>query len=127
MTSTYFAEGFPYAIVNNLADVLFVAKKATLEQVGLTSLFHLPWNLKAFVGPLLDAYETKRRWLVGIELALSLALLVFALSTTASSVIAAAQTGLHFGTRRSYGHALICDALYLGLENTIQLYLRELN
>jgi predicted amidohydrolase len=26
-----------------------------------------------------------------------------------SYVIAAAQTGLHFGTRRSYGHALICD------------------
>jgi pyridoxine 5-phosphate synthase len=24
----------------------------------------------------------------------------------------------------SIGHALICDALYLGLENTIQLYLR---
>jgi pyridoxine 5-phosphate synthase len=26
----------------------------------------------------------------------------------------------------SIGHALICDALYLGLENTVQLYLREL-
>jgi pyridoxine 5-phosphate synthase len=26
----------------------------------------------------------------------------------------------------SIGHALICDALYFGLENTIQLYLREL-
>ena len=26
----------------------------------------------------------------------------------------------------SIGHALICDSLYLGLENTIQLYLREL-
>jgi pyridoxine 5-phosphate synthase len=26
----------------------------------------------------------------------------------------------------SIGHALICDALYLGLENTIRLYLREL-
>jgi len=26
----------------------------------------------------------------------------------------------------SIGHALICDAIYLGLENTIQLYLREL-
>jgi len=26
----------------------------------------------------------------------------------------------------SIGHALICDTLYLGLENTIQLYLREL-
>ncbi len=27
----------------------------------------------------------------------------------------------------SIGHALICDALYLGLENTIRLYLKELN
>jgi pyridoxine 5-phosphate synthase len=26
----------------------------------------------------------------------------------------------------SIGHALVCDALYLGLENTIQLYLRQL-
>jgi pyridoxine 5-phosphate synthase len=26
----------------------------------------------------------------------------------------------------SIGHALICDALYFGMENTIQLYLREL-
>ena len=26
----------------------------------------------------------------------------------------------------SIGHALVCDALYLGLDNTIQLYLREL-
>ncbi len=27
----------------------------------------------------------------------------------------------------SIGHALICDAIYYGLENTIQLYLRQLN
>ena len=27
----------------------------------------------------------------------------------------------------SIGHALICDALYMGLENTVQLYRRELN
>jgi pyridoxine 5-phosphate synthase len=26
----------------------------------------------------------------------------------------------------SIGHALICDALYLGLENTIQSYIRQL-
>lgn len=26
----------------------------------------------------------------------------------------------------SIGHALVCDALYYGLENTIQLYLRQL-
>jgi pyridoxine 5-phosphate synthase len=27
----------------------------------------------------------------------------------------------------SIGHALFCDSIYLGLENTIQLYLRELD
>ena len=27
----------------------------------------------------------------------------------------------------SIGHALICDAMYMGLKNTIQLYLKELN
>ena len=27
----------------------------------------------------------------------------------------------------SIGHALVCDALYFGLENTIQMYLRELS
>jgi len=27
----------------------------------------------------------------------------------------------------SIGHALVCEAIYLGLENTIQLYLRELS
>jgi pyridoxine 5-phosphate synthase len=26
----------------------------------------------------------------------------------------------------SIGHALVCDALYLGLENTIQMYRRQL-
>ncbi|MCC8035843.1 MAG: pyridoxine 5'-phosphate synthase [Rikenellaceae bacterium] len=31
-----------------------------------------------------------------------------------------------FTAEVSIGHALICDALYLGLENTIQLYLRQL-
>ncbi|MFY8028921.1 MAG: pyridoxine 5'-phosphate synthase, partial [Bacteroidia bacterium] len=25
------------------------------------------------------------------------------------------------------GHALICDALYYGIENTIQMYLKQLN
>lgn len=44
------------------------------------------------------------------------------------------QDNLHYLVQKipyidevSIGHALICDALYLGLENTIQLYKRQLN
>jgi pyridoxine 5-phosphate synthase len=36
------------------------------------------------------------------------------------------KTYIPFLDEVSIGHALICDALYYGLENTIQLYLREL-
>ncbi|PIQ48936.1 MAG: pyridoxine 5'-phosphate synthase [Cytophagales bacterium CG12_big_fil_rev_8_21_14_0_65_40_12] len=36
------------------------------------------------------------------------------------------KQSIPFMAEVSIGHALICDALYLGLENTIQLYLRAL-
>ena len=36
------------------------------------------------------------------------------------------KTSIPYLDEVSIGHALICDALYFGLENTIQLYLREL-
>jgi PAT family beta-lactamase induction signal transducer AmpG len=55
-------------VVHSLAEVLFTELKASLQIIGLTSLFHLPWNLKFLWGPYLDAYGTKRRWIVGAEL-----------------------------------------------------------
>ncbi len=36
------------------------------------------------------------------------------------------KTSIPYLDEVSIGHALICDALYFGLENTIQLYLRQL-
>lgn len=37
------------------------------------------------------------------------------------------KNNIPFLAEVSIGHALVCDALYYGLENTIQMYLRELN
>lgn len=36
------------------------------------------------------------------------------------------KTNIPFLSEVSIGHALVCDAIYYGLENTIQMYLREL-
>ena len=89
VTTTYFAEGWPYAVVNNLAEVLFTELGASLVVVGLTSIFHLPWNLKFLWGPYIDDYETKRRWLLATEVVLSVLLLVLGfLSTTSALLIA---------------------------------------
>jgi PAT family beta-lactamase induction signal transducer AmpG len=76
--STYFAEGYPYTIVNNLCEMLFNRLGASVQVIGLTSLFHLPWNLKFLWAPLADVYETKRRWLLGTEVILAVVLLVLA-------------------------------------------------
>ena len=87
MSSTYFAEGYPYAIVNNLAEILFKELGASLQVVGLTSLFHLPWNLKFLWGPLVDEYETKRRWLIGVEVALTAVLVVLSVFVAAGPML----------------------------------------
>lgn len=113
VASTYFAQGYPYAIVINLADLFFVAHGASLQAVGLTSLFHLPWNLKAFVGPFLDAYATKRKWLVAIELLLSIALIAFAFSTTLPNVLVAASVVFIALAVLSATHDIAIDGLYL--------------
>ena len=87
VSSTYFAEGFPYAIVHQVAEVLFKEMGASLQAIGLTALFHLPWNLKFLWGPFLDIYGTKRKWLLLTELVLCVFLIALALGTGAPSVL----------------------------------------
>jgi PAT family beta-lactamase induction signal transducer AmpG len=113
VSSTYFAEGYPYTVVNNIAEILFKELGASLQVVGLTALFHLPWNLKFLWGPLIDQYETKRRWLIGIEVALSLTLVVLSFFVSvgaAFGVLAATFLVMAF---LSATHDIAIDGYYL--------------
>ena len=56
----YFAEGFPYSLVRQISTVYFKDFGASLQAVGLTSLYGLPWVLKFAWAPLADAFATKR-------------------------------------------------------------------
>jgi PAT family beta-lactamase induction signal transducer AmpG len=112
-SSTYFAEGFPYSIVNSLADVLFVEHGASLQTVGLTSLFHVPWNLKFLWAPLLDEVETKRRWLIWIEVALTALLVGLAFACTLDTVLATASVLLIALAFTSATHDVAIDGFYL--------------
>jgi len=62
--TTYFTEGFPYSIIRTVSTVFFRDRGMSLEGIGLTSLFGLPWILKFLWGPHIDEYGTKRRWLL---------------------------------------------------------------
>lgn len=114
VSTTYFAEGFPYAVVNNLAEILFKERGASLAVVGLTSLFHLPWNLKFLWGPFLDQYETKRRWLFFVEVAISLILVLITLLVgTVEGISTALVAGFAVLAILSATHDIAIDGLYL--------------
>lgn len=126
VSTTYFAEGYPYTIVNNLAEILFKELGASLGAVGLTALFHLPWNLKFLWGPFVDHYETKRRWLLGVEVLLTLVLVVLAFVVGTASVSVGASLTLLAGlfillAFLSATHDIAIDGFYLeGLDEVGQ-------
>lgn len=69
--STYFAEGFPYSVIRSVSTVFFRDRGVSLEAVGLTTFFGLPWILKFFWGPLVDEFATKKRWLLAMQTTLA--------------------------------------------------------
>jgi PAT family beta-lactamase induction signal transducer AmpG len=69
--SIYFAEGFPYSIIRSVSTIFFRDRGVSLEAVGLTTFFGLPWILKFFWGPLVDEFASKRRWLLTMQTALA--------------------------------------------------------
>ena len=72
----YLAEGFPYIIINTVSVILYGALGYSNEQITLwTGWLYLPWVLKMFWSPLVDARSTKRRWLLGAQSAMSAVLL----------------------------------------------------
>ena len=113
VSSTYFAEGFPYSVVNNLVEILFKELGASLQVIGLTALFHLPWNLKFLWGPFLDQYETKRAWIVAVEVALTVVLVALALTVGASSSLGMISLCVAALAILSATHDIAIDGYYL--------------
>jgi PAT family beta-lactamase induction signal transducer AmpG len=90
--TTYFAEGFPYGLVRLMSTAYFKDHGASLQAIGLTSLLGIPWTIKFLWAPFVDAYSTKRRWLLSVEITIvaGLVLLGAASQTPAPLVVGAA-------------------------------------
>lgn len=80
----YFAEGFPYTVVNLMSVIFLKDVGATNEFIGLTSFLYLPWVLKGFWGLLVDRYSTKRYWILTTEIICIFLFFLLALSVLVS-------------------------------------------
>ncbi|MFH1143488.1 MAG: MFS transporter [Candidatus Eisenbacteria bacterium] len=67
----YFAEGFPFGIVNDLLPVYFRSAGVSLRDIGLLSLLGLPWSLKVFWSPLVDRFGERRHWIAACQLGMA--------------------------------------------------------
>lgn len=80
--TTYFAEGLPYSLVRQISSVFFKDHNATLQAIGLTSLYGLPWTLKFLWAPFIESFGTKRKWLCMMQFFLVIIALLMGFAST---------------------------------------------
>ncbi len=90
----YLAEGLPYVIINTVSVLLYGALGYPNDQITLwTGWLYLPWVLKMFWSPLIDAHATKRRWLLDAQTAMGFVFLALAALITWHALFHVPQTG----------------------------------
>ncbi|HEY9108132.1 MAG TPA: MFS transporter [Roseateles sp.] len=78
--SLYLAMGLPNVMVGVVAAIIYKNMGVPNEDIALyTSQLYLPWVLKPLWAPLLEAYRSKRFWVISMEFTMAAALGLIAL------------------------------------------------
>lgn len=116
----YFAEGFPYTVVNLMSVIFLKDLGASNELIGLTSFLYLPWALKGLWGPVVDIYSSKRRWILTMEIICTFLFVLLALGALSSQVIVASIFVFALIAFVSATHDIAIDGFYLDALNKEQ-------
>lgn len=79
LCALYLAQGLPYGFFTQALPVLLREQGYSLRMISLTSFLFLPWALKFLWAPFVDAWGTRRAWLLPLQLAAVAGALVLAL------------------------------------------------
>ncbi|MBN1106456.1 MAG: MFS transporter [Deltaproteobacteria bacterium] len=111
--TTYFAEGLPYTLIRTVSSVFFRDMKVSLEAIGLTSLFGVPWILKFLWGPQIDQFGTKRRWMLVMQFLLIVLILAVAFLADFPWGVKAISLLLFAGAFVAATHDMAIDGYYM--------------
>lgn len=111
--TTYFAEGFPFTLTRTVSSVFFRDMRVSLEAIGLTSLFGLPWVLKFLWGPQIDQFGTKRLWMLIMQAALVVFILAVAFLSPLPWALKSIAVLLFIGAFVAATHDMAIDGYYL--------------
>jgi PAT family beta-lactamase induction signal transducer AmpG len=72
----YFAEGFPFGLIEQTLPIYFLRHGMSLVYIGLLSFVSLPYALKFLWAPAVDFLGTRRRWIAGAQLLMAACILL---------------------------------------------------
>ena len=87
--------------------------KVSLEAIGLTSLFGLPWVLKFLWGPQIDQFGTKRRWMLSMQFLLVIMVITVAFLSPIPGGIKIIAVLFFIGSFIAATHDMAIDGYYM--------------
>ncbi|MFA5138619.1 MAG: MFS transporter [Elusimicrobiota bacterium] len=112
--SLYFAEGLPYILINSASVILY--KRMGIDNTRIafyTSWLYLPWVIKMFWGPLVEARSTKRNWILGTQLAMAALLAATAFTLRLPAFFSMSLLFFFIGAFISATHDIAADGFYM--------------
>lgn len=110
----YFAEALPYFAVMTLSTILYTNMGlSNTEQAFYTSWLYLPWVIKPFWSPIVDAFGTKRMWAVLMQLLVGGSLAGVALSLPGELWLRASLAFFWLMAFSSATHDIAADGFYI--------------
>jgi PAT family beta-lactamase induction signal transducer AmpG len=109
----YFAEGLPYVLVNTLSVAMYSSLGASNEFIGLTSFLYLPWSLKLFWSPYVDANSTKRNWVIKMQMAIAILFVLVAIIVQMPMIYTGTLILFSLIAFLSATHDIVTDGFYL--------------
>ncbi|MEW6428212.1 MAG: MFS transporter [Thermodesulfobacteriota bacterium] len=111
--TTYFAEGLPYSVLRTLSGVFFRDRGMSLEGIGMTSLYGLPWVVKFLWAPQVDAFSSRKRWMITCQALLAVFFFAAALAAGLERSPAAVAVLFFFACFIAATNDIAIDGYYL--------------
>ncbi|MEM9354369.1 MAG: MFS transporter [Planctomycetota bacterium] len=112
--SLYFTEGLPYVVVMTVAVIMYKRLGVSNADIAwYTSWLYLPWVVKPFWSPIVEAVGTRRGWTVAMQAAVGLGLAATAYFIPASGFLTLTLWTLSIVAFCSATHDIAADGFYM--------------
>ena len=114
LPTLYIAEGIPYIVVTVVATIMY--KRLGIGNADIafyTSWLYLPWVIKPFWSPIVDAFATKRTWIIAMQLIIGAALGGLALTLPAPGFFKWSLAFFWLLAFSSATHDIAADGFYM--------------